>query len=312
MAASLFLVPDRRRSLGMLHRMLSHARTGFRRTRPAGTGKGRILRSFGLAPRAARHFMLRSNETVGETYGTSWRNRSGIRRDDTSVSRRPIPPMRRDRKLSHHRGIKAAAYPGGLAAVVSPWRFSEPVEQSYPMRLARERSGTTATELAKRRPIKVLLSTTQAGTSGAGTGSVRWDRPAFTRGESDTHRPGWAFLHRTSNDVVHNMISHDRAVLIRPGGFAPTERQTSRSALHVGRLDAPDPASNYPGHSVSGRDGFHQEPFPAATGAIHLDGNLLGQWVTRHLERSLLQPARGPTGVDPRVVPAWGPFSAAY
>ncbi len=48
------------------------------------------------------------------------------------------------------------------------------------------------------------------------------------------------------------------------------------------------------------------------SGAIHLDGNLLGQWVTGHLEKAMLQPSRGPTGVDPRVVPGWGSFTAAY
>lgn len=47
-------------------------------------------------------------------------------------------------------------------------------------------------------------------------------------------------------------------------------------------------------------------------GAIHLDGNALGQWMTRHLERTLSQPNRGPSGVDPRVIPTWGPLSAAY
>lgn len=60
------------------------------------------------------------------------------------------------------------------------------------------------------------------------------------------------------------------------------------------------------------------EPMGAASserptiGAIHLDGNALGQWITRHLERTLSQPNRGPSGVDPRVIPTWGPMSAAY
>lgn len=50
----------------------------------------------------------------------------------------------------------------------------------------------------------------------------------------------------------------------------------------------------------------------ATVGAIHLDGNALGQWITRHLERTLSQPNRGPSGVDPRVIPTWGPLSASY
>lgn len=53
----------------------------------------------------------------------------------------------------------------------------------------------------------------------------------------------------------------------------------------------------------------HERPL---IGAIHLDGNALGQWMTRHLERTLSQPNRGPSGVDPRVIPTWGPLSAAY
>lgn len=53
----------------------------------------------------------------------------------------------------------------------------------------------------------------------------------------------------------------------------------------------------------------HERPM---IGAIHLDGNALGQWMTRHLERTLSQPNRGPSGVDPRVIPTWGPLSAAY
>lgn len=53
----------------------------------------------------------------------------------------------------------------------------------------------------------------------------------------------------------------------------------------------------------------HERPM---IGAIHLDGNALGQWMTRHLERALSQPNRGPSGVDPRVTPTWGPLSAGY
>lgn len=47
-------------------------------------------------------------------------------------------------------------------------------------------------------------------------------------------------------------------------------------------------------------------------GTIHLDGNALGQWMTRHLERILLQPERGPTALDTRVVPDWRAANVGY
>ena len=47
-------------------------------------------------------------------------------------------------------------------------------------------------------------------------------------------------------------------------------------------------------------------------GTIHLDGNALGQWMARHLERVLLQPERGPTALDTRVVPDWRAANAGY
>lgn len=57
----------------------------------------------------------------------------------------------------------------------------------------------------------------------------------------------------------------------------------------------------------SGQSGSGWSPATAAT--IHLDGNALGSWVTRHLERTLSQPNRGPSSVDPRAVPGWGIMS---
>ncbi len=47
-------------------------------------------------------------------------------------------------------------------------------------------------------------------------------------------------------------------------------------------------------------------------GTIYLDGNALGQWLTNHLEQTMSHPNRGPSGVDPRIFPVWGPISAAY
>jgi hypothetical protein len=63
----------------------------------------------------------------------------------------------------------------------------------------------------------------------------------------------------------------------------------------------------FPGNGHSPVNSEH-----STIGAIHLDGSALGQWVTRHLERSLAQPDRGPSGIDPRVTPIMGPASAGY
>jgi hypothetical protein len=42
---------------------------------------------------------------------------------------------------------------------------------------------------------------------------------------------------------------------------------------------------------------------PAAD--IHLDGTVLGRWVTRYLEREVNRPPAGATGFDPRMTPSW-------
>jgi hypothetical protein len=42
-----------------------------------------------------------------------------------------------------------------------------------------------------------------------------------------------------------------------------------------------------------------------SVGVIHLDGNVLGQWVIDHLERSLSKPSTGTTGLNPRASMNW-------
>ena len=42
-----------------------------------------------------------------------------------------------------------------------------------------------------------------------------------------------------------------------------------------------------------------------SAGVIHLDGNVLGQWVIDHLERSLSKPSTGTTGLNPRASMNW-------
>ena len=61
-----------------------------------------------------------------------------------------------------------------------------------------------------------------------------------------------------------------------------------------------------------GRDlkGMSSQDFEQSIGTLHLDGAALGRWVMNHLENSLGGPQRGPTGIDPRIVPVWGSLSA--
>ena len=106
--------------------------------------------------------------------------------------------------------------------------------------------------------------------------------------------------------------------------FAPLPRQrpvfaSPSSASGVEAADAPRrPWLGIDAGLPAGADEQRLARMPEASadrpsvGTIHLDGNALGQWVTRYLERSLSQANRGPSGVDPRVVPMWGPPSAAY
>ena len=42
-----------------------------------------------------------------------------------------------------------------------------------------------------------------------------------------------------------------------------------------------------------------------SAGVIHLDGNVLGQWMIDHLERSLSKPSTGTTGLNPRASTTW-------
>ncbi len=101
----------------------------------------------------------------------------------------------------------------------------------------------------------------------------------------------------------------DRVLAAAATSYAPAS--TSLAAGPLLPVQYPDTAANTATQRgvLSGSGGGGGQTF---AGTIHLDGNMLGQWVTRHLEQSLSLPNRGPTGVDPRVTPAWGSFSSAY
>ena len=81
-------------------------------------------------------------------------------------------------------------------------------------------------------------------------------------------------------------------------------RAISTDASSMGRSNWPRSVGNYSGSTAAS-----QTP---QQGTIHLDGNALGQWMSRHLERILLQPERGPTAVDTRVIPDWRAANVGY
>ena len=78
------------------------------------------------------------------------------------------------------------------------------------------------------------------------------------------------------------------------------------SAAPASAFDAPQQETME--DSTGGGGWSEDNPAVAATassGDIYLDGNLLGRWMVRHLERVLTRPTLGSTGVDLRAVPAW-------
>lgn len=136
------------------------------------------------------------------------------------------------------------------------------------------------------------------------------NRPGVASASVDTN----PFYSRIDGEVAHTPANfHFDA---QPASFAlpttiPTIRE-SRSALSgEPRQNTPElptplaPIPNSPANSGVGMSGPTQ-------GTIYLDGSALGQWLTTHLEQAMSQPNRGPSGVDPRVFPVWGPVSAAY
>lgn len=91
--------------------------------------------------------------------------------------------------------------------------------------------------------------------------------------------------------------------------FAPPAARALMGS--VGSLDGQDvPNAGPTSHRRPG--GAALDPATVLGGTLHLDGNALGQWVTRHLERTLTSPQRGPSGIDPRAVPVWGSASAGF
>jgi hypothetical protein len=88
--------------------------------------------------------------------------------------------------------------------------------------------------------------------------------------------------------------------------YAPPQFNAEFDEDHVAHDQRPDELSN---DRFDASSGMSSNGPGAQSGSIHLDGNVLGEWVTRHLERVLNRPALGPSSVDPRVVPGWGIMS---
>ncbi len=158
-------------------------------------------------------------------------------------------------------------------------------------------------------------------------------------------QPSWTerLVDRRQNAVVASAPSTSERLVFGPQRSPPLRWNARAPSVWIGRQYAPTAVSEilidndtYPVRNGVDPYGFGSRwpmgsggvDAPAAAapaepmgspsnerptiGAIHLDGNALGQWITRHLERTLSQPNRGPSGVDPRVIPTWGPLSAAY
>lgn len=130
--------------------------------------------------------------------------------------------------------------------------------------------------------------------------------------------------------VFRNLEPFAMAPLPSSGKERPSEERELAPTLNVFRSDrrplsTATALETHAASALSNDRGFEEMPQSAGTnddrgttderpsiGTIHLDGSVLGQWITNHLERSLTQANRGPSGVDPRVVPTWGPISAGY
>jgi hypothetical protein len=48
-----------------------------------------------------------------------------------------------------------------------------------------------------------------------------------------------------------------------------------------------------------------QDSVRPAYAELHLDGAVLGRWITRYLERQVMRPQVGATGFDQRMTPSW-------
>jgi hypothetical protein len=94
--------------------------------------------------------------------------------------------------------------------------------------------------------------------------------------------------------------------------FAPVARTLSPPLRHHGNFDSSSVSRLIWPRTPSDRSRDPSAAQGAQQGTIHLDGNALGQWMTRHLERILLQPERGPTSLDTRVVPDWRAANVGY
>jgi len=114
----------------------------------------------------------------------------------------------------------------------------------------------------------------------------------------------------STQSTTSTELTYQPADLVLPTTI-PGPRQPPGVTADEARRNMPElpvplaPAANTAPHGSAGAPGPTQ-------GTIYLDGNALGQWLTSHLEQTMSHPNRGPSGVDPRVFPVWGPISAAY
>jgi hypothetical protein len=136
------------------------------------------------------------------------------------------------------------------------------------------------------------------------------NRPAVPNTSIDIG-PSYSLIDGDTPDIPPNFQFDDQSTSFALPTTIPTGRQPRAVLSGERRQNAPElptplaPPPQSPPHSGVGMSGPTQ-------GTIYLDGSALGQWLTTHLEQAMSQPNRGPSGVDPRVFPVWGPVSAAF
>lgn len=173
----------------------------------------------------------------------------------------------------------AIAAPSGTAAARSrakPWAASPTG--------TRPRSGGIA-----------IFATARGGNRLSATGA----RPSFLRRSTSVRSGAAAMVPRSPA----RSLGQDMGPFAPPPAAAAGEAPVSSGSL-FGRDQATASGSRAAG---GGPDGA-----APMTGALHLDGNALGQFVTRHLERALTGAQRGPSGIDPRAIPIWSSASAGF
>jgi hypothetical protein len=200
--------------------------------------------------------------------------------------------------------LKLPSFPMPLVDATLPERRDQsqpaPISREYAVtRQTSERSIVRQSTAAAPTPSQTATPKLSAPSVVSNLTQRRWQatRPVGSNRMPSSVSPMTVTYAPISHNGAEPPTSGDGGVVRTSGG---TEAATSPT---LGGAFADDRSGPPPNASQDRR---------TQIGTVHLDGNALGQWVTRHLERVMSEPNRGPSGVDPRTVPYWGPASAAY